>query len=73
MSHIYHEESTDSSCDLRETLEVDSTRISRSTSNDKTWLSLVSELVKFIVVDSLSLVIKTVRNEVEEFTGNIYR
>ena len=45
MSHIYHKESADSSCYLRETLEVDSTGISRSTCNDETGLGLVGQLV----------------------------
>ena len=72
VGHIHHKICADGLCDLRKSLKVDSSGICGSTCNDKLGLMLLCKLLNSVIVDSLGLVIKTVGNEVEVFSRNIY-
>ena len=71
MSHVYHEVSADGLGYLREALEVDGSRISRSARNDELGAYLLSLLFNRVVVDP-AVVVNTVGNEVEILARDIY-
>ena len=70
MSHIYHEVSANLICNLAETLEINRSRISTCTCNDQLRLCLHCDLFELVIVDK-SVVIYSVRNNVEIQTGEV--
>ena len=71
MRHIYHKIRADSSCNRRQLLEINRSRISRRTRYNELGLTLVCLLVKLLVIDK-AVVVCAVSNKVVHLAGHIY-